>query len=199
MVTVMYIPDNLKNLNIVLASGSPRRKELMQMLAMPFTMAPKIKVNEEYPSTLAPHAVPEFLAVKKADAYSVEMGPDDLFITADTVVIVDEKILGKPHSEAEAVEMLSLLSGRTHTVVTGVCVFTTSKRVCFSAETQVEFATIPVDEIRAYVADYKPYDKAGAYGIQEWIGAVGIRSISGSFYNVMGLPVHRLWEVPKAF
>ena len=178
---------------------SPRRRQLLEMLDLPFTLAPRIDVDETYPETLSPHEVPLYLSQLKAKAYRKLMRPNDLYITADTVVILDDKVLGKPADNDEAVRMLEALSGKTHEVVTGVTLSTIERMESFSALTEVEFASIPSDEIRTYVAKYHPLDKAGAYGIQEWIGAIGIRGIKGSFYNVMGLPVHRLWEALKVF
>ena len=182
-----------------LASMAPRRRQLLEMLDLPFTLAPRIDVDETYPETLAPRDGPLYLAQRKAKAYRKLMRPNDLYITADTVVILDDKVLGKPADNDEAVRMLEALSGKTHEVVTGVTLSTIERMESFSALTEVEFAAIPSDEIRTYVAKYHPLDKAGAYGIQEWIGAIGIRGIKGSFYNVMGLPVHRLWEALKVF
>lgn len=178
---------------------SPRRRQLLEMLDLPFTLASRIDVDETYPEMLSPREVPLYLSQLKAKAYRKLMKPNDLYITADTVVILDNKVLGKPADNDEAVRMLEALSGKTHEVVTGVTLSTIERMESFSALTEVEFASIPGDEIRTYVAKYHPLDKAGAYGIQEWIGAIGIRGIKGSFYNVMGLPVHRLWEALKAF
>ena len=185
--------------SLLLASMSPRRRQLLEMLDLPFTLAPRIDVDEAWPEALSPREVPLYLSQLKAKAYRKLMKPNDLYITADTVVILDNKVLGKPADNDEAILMLEALSGKTHEVVTGVTLSTTDRMESFSALTEVEFASIPADEIRTYVAKYHPLDKAGAYGIQEWIGAIGIRGIKGSFYNVMGLPVHRLWEALKAF
>lgn len=195
----MKIPAAIAGYRLGLASSSPRRRELLAMLDIPFVLVDAVEVDETYPSTLAAEEVPAYLSRLKAEAYRENMSDDDIFITADTVVIVDGDVLGKPSDRDNAVAMLRRLSGRTHRVVTGVSVFTTDRMVTFSSVTDVEFAEIPDDEIRSYVDIYSPMDKAGAYGIQEWIGAIGIKSISGSFYNVMGLPVHRLWQELKKF
>ena len=196
---MMQPPKSIAVYRLGLASGSPRRRELLAMLDIPFHIVEPLEIDENYPADLEAREVPLFLSRLKADAYRPSMADDDLYITADTVVIVGGEVLGKPRDEAEAVGMLRRLSGRSHEVVTGVTVFTRRKTTSFKALTTVEFATVPDDEIEEYVGHYHPFDKAGAYGIQEWIGAVGIRRIDGSFYNVMGLPVHRLWEVLKQF
>lgn len=196
---MMQPPKSIVGYRLGLASGSPRRRELLAMLDIPFHIVEPLEIDENYPDSLEAREVPLFLSRLKADAYRPSMADDDLYITADTVVIVGGEVLGKPRDEAEAVGMLRRLSGRSHEVVTGVTVFTRRKTTSFKALTTVEFAAVPDDEIEEYVGHYHPFDKAGAYGIQEWIGAVGIRRIDGSFYNVMGLPVHRLWEVLKQF
>lgn len=196
---MMQPPKSIAGYRLGLASGSPRRRELLAMLDIPFHIVEPLEIDESYPDSLEAHEVPLYLSRLKADAYRPSMADDDLYITADTVVIVGGEVLGKPRDEAEAVGMLRRLSGCSHEVVTGVTVFTRRKTTSFKALTTVEFAAVPDDEIEEYVGHYHPLDKAGAYGIQEWIGAVGIRRIDGSFYNVMGLPVHRLWEVLKQF
>jgi len=195
----MNIPAAISGYEVGLASASPRRRELLAMLDIPFRIINPLDIDESYPADMSAREVPLFLSRLKADAYRHLMTPHDLFITADTVVIVDGDVLGKPHDESMAIDMLMRLSGRSHEVVTGVSVFTKDYIDSFSALTEVEFADIPQSEILEYVSEYKPLDKAGAYGIQEWIGAVGIRGLKGSFYNVMGLPVHRLWQALKSF
>lgn len=195
----MQFLDNIARYRICLASASPRRRELMQLLCVPFEVAATIDVDEVYPQDLEACRVPEYLSRLKAGAYRGVMNENDLFVTADTVVIVAGKVIGKPRDEAEACRMLRVLSGRRHTVVTGVTLCTLSRMESFSVSTDVEFAPLSDDEIHFYVERFRPLDKAGAYGIQEWIGAVGIRGIDGSFYNVMGLPVHRLWAALRAF
>lgn len=183
--------------NIILASNSPRRRELLKMITSDFTIADSKEVDEVYPSSMAPEKVPQYLSQLKASAYLDDLSGDDVLITADTVVILDNEILGKPHSRDEAVEMLTKMQGRTHTVVTGVTLSTPSGWTSFSQNTEVDFDTLDSKEIEYYVDNFKPYDKAGAYGIQEWIGAAAIKGIRGSFYNVMGLPVHALYKALK--
>lgn len=184
---------------IYLASGSPRRRELLKLLGVDFSQAAPIDIEESYPSDLKAEDVPVFLADLKAKAYEKIIGQNELYITADTVVILDGKVLGKPHGREEAIEMLEMLSGATHKVVTGVCLFTKERKVLFSTTTEVEFAPLRRDDIESYVDECRPFDKAGAYGIQERIGAIGVKEIRGSFYNVMGLPVHRLYEALRGF
>lgn len=191
--------QNLDRYNVMLASASPRRRELLQMLGIKFETARGLQVDESYPADMEVEEIPVYLSRVKADAYREEMQPDDLIITADTVVVVDTHVLGKPKSKAEAVAMLKELRGRSHKVISGVTVTTAERRESFGATTVVEFNNLSDDEIEYYVDNYKPLDKAGAYGIQEWIGAAGVRGIKGSFYNVMGLPVNRLYEVLKTF
>ncbi len=179
---------------VILASNSPRRRELLKMIVPEFEIASGKDVEEIYPDDLAPEVVPEFLSRLKAEAYSADIKPGDVLVTADTVVILDGEILGKPHSRDEALAMLGKMQSRTHTVVTGVTLsFADSHPVSFSQKTEVDFDTLSDKEIEFYVDNFKPYDKAGAYGIQEWIGAAAIIGIRGSFYNVMGLPVHALY------
>lgn len=190
--------DNLADYHIFLASKSPRRRELLKMLRVKFNTV-TIGIKEEYPSTLPPEEVPEYLSRVKADAYRSRLLPGQLVITADTVVISDGEVMGKPSDRKEAMEMLRKLSGKTHKVVTGVSIVTGEKTRTFRAETLVTFDTISPDDIEYYVEMYSPLDKAGAYGIQEWIGAVGISEIRGSFYNVMGLPLHKLYKELKNF
>lgn len=185
--------------NIILCSNSPRRKELLAGLDVKFTTKVISGIDESYPADLPADSVPEFLARKKAEAYKTIITPGDLVITADTVVIVGDRVLGKPKDEAEAKAMLRMLSGRTHHVVTGVSMTTVDRQKHFSVRTEVTFKQLTDEEIDYYVAKYRPMDKAGAYGIQEWIGYVGITSISGSYYNVMGLPVQRIYEELKNF
>lgn len=185
---------NLDGKKILLASHSPRRRELLGMLGIDFDIADIIEVDESYPADMPAESVAGYLSAKKGKAYLPTITPDTIIITADTVVIVDGVILGKPSSEERAKEMLKMLSGKSHKVVTGVTVSTSVKSVSFSAETKVTFDNLTDEEIDYYINKYRPYDKAGAYGIQEWIGAVGIKGIDGSFYNVMGLPVHKLYK-----
>ncbi|MBD5316030.1 MAG: septum formation protein Maf [Bacteroides sp.] len=190
---------SLDHYRVMLASASPRRHELLKMLGVDFTVAPSVEVNEVYPRELPAEDVAPYLAALKAEAYRRTMHEDALMITADTVVIAEGKVLGKPADESEAIAMLHALSGRTHKVVTGICVFTPEKMLSDRAETEVTFAPLTEEEIREYVTVCHPLDKAGAYGIQEWIGAIGVQSIHGSFYNVMGLPLHKLYTLLKEF
>lgn len=180
-------------MKILLASKSPRRQELMRMLEIPFTTVSVGDVKEVYPSDLPPSEVPAYLSRLKADAYTEPLADDEVLVTADTIVLLDNDILGKPSDADDAKRILWRLSGRMHRVITGVTVISNKKSVTFSASTDVYFADLTAEQIEFYVNHFKPFDKAGAYGIQEWIGAVGIRRIDGSFYNVMGLPVHQLY------
>ena len=183
----------------MLASGSPRRRELLAMIAPGFAVAPGRDVDESYPSDIPAEKVAEYLSKVKADAYIDLLADDEIIITADTVVIIDGRILGKPAGRDDAVAMLRSLSGRRHKVVTGVTVTARDRSISFDETTVVEFTPLSDDEIDAYVDTFRPYDKAGAYGIQEWIGAVGIKGIEGCYYNVMGLPVHTLYHRLKEF
>jgi len=190
---------NLDKYDILLASKSPRRHELLGMLDIPFKIAPPVDVDEVYPHDLALDKVPLYLSTLKAQAYSKLIKTNELIITADTVVINNGRILGKPRDTGHAMEMLRAMAGHPHTVVTGVCLTTKDKQVSFDASTTVKFAPLTDEEIAYYILKYKPMDKAGAYGIQEWIGAAAVEGIDGSFYNVMGLPVHRLYLKLREF
>ena len=191
--------DNLNKYKILLASKSPRRRELLQQLRIPFSVISIGGIDESFPDTIPPLQVPQYISAVKADAYQERILDDDLVITADTMVICGDKILGKPKDADDAKNMLRLLSGKTHQVATGVTITTKNKRTSFSTISDVTFAEITDDEIDYYVDNYQPFDKAGAYGIQEWIGAVAVSGINGSFYNVMGLPVHQLFQQLKLF
>ena len=191
--------DNLKKYKIFLASKSPRRQEILKMLRIPFTVITIPGIDESFPSDLPLQEIPSFISQKKADAYMERLVENDLIITADTMVICDNRIIGKPKDAEEAKEMLSFLSGKTHQVATGVSISTHSKRKTFTSISDVTFATLTKEEIEYYVDNFSPLDKAGAYGIQEWIGGVAVSSIEGSFYNVVGLPVHRLYSELKKF
>ena len=184
---------------IILASNSPRRRELLAGLDLEFEVRVIKGINESYPNTLPPTEVAQYIAAKKADAYLTTITDNDLVITADTVVIVDDEILGKPHDEAEAKAMLRRISARSHQVVTGVCLVTKNKRREFSVSTDVTFRNLTESEIDYYVSHYHPLDKAGAYGIQEWIGYVGVTALNGSYFNVMGLPVQRIYSELQHF
>lgn len=186
--------DKLKQYNVVLASNSPRRRELLADLGIDFEVRTIKGIDESYPHDLPVLEIAEYISRKKAHAYRAEMAPNELIITADTVVILDDEVLGKPKDNTDACRMLSELSGKTHKVVTGVTIVTTNATRSFSTVTDVEFAPLSDQDIHYYVEKYQPLDKAGAYGIQEWIGCMGVRHINGSFYNVMGLPLHRLYN-----
>ncbi len=177
----------------MLASGSPRRQELLREMGIEFDVVTKPGISEDYPEDLSAKDVPEYIACEKANAYTADLKDGDILITADTVVVVDKQILGKPKDEADAKAMLKQLSGRTHKVITGVAIATTRGVNSFSVKTKVTFRNLTPDVIDYYVANYKPLDKAGAYGIQEWIGLIGIDYIEGSYQNVMGLPTQRLF------
>lgn len=178
---------------LLLASASPRRRELLSHLDLEVAIAPVRPVDESYPARLAPEDVPAYISRKKADAYRHDLGPDDILVTADTVVILDGDVLGKPADDAAARAMLRRLSGRTHVVVTGVTLTRADGRqTTFSDRTEVDFKPLTDAEIDHYVDRYRPLDKAGAYGIQEWIGYIGIPAIRGCYYNVMGLPLAAL-------
>ena len=181
-----------KKLKIILASASPRRKELLAGLDLDFEVKVTKGISESYPETLRAEEVPQYISREKAAAYQV--ADNALLLTADTVVIVDNTILGKPHDADDARRMLRLISGRTHQVVTGVTLTTAKAQKTFGVTTDVTFRQLTDDEIDYYIAHYRPFDKAGAYGIQEWIGYVGVTSIQGSYYNVMGLPVQRIYQ-----
>ena len=195
----------MKDYKIILASNSPRRKELLAGLDMPFEVKVLKGIDESYPSTLSSYETAQYIASKKADAYRGLLADGILILTADTVVIApteDEQndkegrgiILGKPKDAEDAKRMLRMLSGKTHHVVTGVCLITVKEQHQFSVTTEVTFKSLSEEEIEYYVSKYKPFDKAGAYGIQEWIGYIGCTGLKGSYYNVMGLPVQRIYE-----
>ena len=191
--------ENLKKYKVILASNSPRRKELLAGLDIPYEVKVIPGIEETYPDTLKGDEIPQYLSRKKAEAYRDRMAGDELIITADTIVWLDDKVLGKPADEAEACAMLRMLSGRTHAVLTGVTVMTKERHVTFAVESKVTFDELSEEEISYYVSHYHPTDKAGAYGIQEWIGYVGVRGLEGSYFNVMGLPVQRLDNELKHF
>lgn len=186
-----------KNMKIVLASNSPRRKELLGALELDFEVRTLEGIDESYPQGLTMTAIPEHISNHKAAAYA--LGENELLIAADTIVYLDGEVLGKPADAKEACKMLAKLSGKTHQVVTGVTLRTLERSHSFSCVTEVTFAELTKEQIQYYVKNYSPFDKAGAYGIQEWIGCVGVTSINGSYYNVMGLPVQRLNQELQAF
>lgn len=185
--------ENLKKYHIILASNSPRRRELLAGLDINFDVRVLDDIDESYPAELPVGQIAEHIATKKAEAYRQTMNHDELIITADTIVVVDSQVLGKPHGAADARRMLQLLSGRSHQVITGVCLTTDCQQRHFSVTTHVTFKQLGQDEINHYIDVYQPYDKAGAYGIQEWIGYIGVTGLEGSYFNVMGLPVQRIY------
>ncbi|RSK50389.1 septum formation protein Maf [Hymenobacter rigui] len=179
---------------LVLASNSPRRRQLLTELGLTYELRLR-EVDESFPTHLVRAEVAEYLAAHKADAYATDLAPDELVITADTIVCLDNDVLNKPADEAEAVQMLQRLQGRAHDVYTGVCLLHgDGRRVVFSDQTGVHFRPLSLPEIEHYVHQYRPLDKAGAYGAQDWIGMVAVTRLEGSYFNVMGLPVHRVWE-----
>lgn len=177
---------------IILSSNSPRRKELLAGLDIPFEVKVLSGIDESYPEGLSVEEIPQYIAMEKAAAYDI--AEDEIVITADTVVVLGDAILGKPVDESDAKNMLRALSGNTHRVVTGVCITSADKQRKFSVVSEVTFKVLSDTEIDYYVNRYHPFDKAGAYGIQEWIGYVGVTSLKGSYFNVMGLPVQRIYE-----
>lgn len=192
--------DNLQKYNVILASNSPRRKELLSRMGINLKVRPLLGLDESYPPHLKGEEIVKHIALQKALAYlSVIEQENDLIITADTIVSLENQILGKPNNEKEAVEMLELLSGRTHQVMTGVVVATKEKKEVFAETTQVKFSLLTEDEISYYVRQYLPFDKAGGYGIQEWLGFIAVESFNGSFFNVMGLPTQKLYKTLKNF
>ena len=193
------ILPNLSQYKIVLGSNSPRRRELLAGLDIEFEVQTIPGIDESFPKTLRPDEVPVYIARKKAEAYIPSMSADELLITADTIVWTFGEILGKPKDREDAISMLRKLSGRVHEVITGVCFTTKEKTVSFFASSAVCFASLNNNEIAYYVDKYRPFDKAGSYGIQEWIGYVAVEAINGSFYNVMGLPVRLLYQELKKF
>lgn len=195
----MLLHDKLKSYNVILASASPRRRELLRATGIEYSLAPKFECEELYPTTLAAEDVAAYLSELKSHAYPMPLALNDILITADTTVVIDNEVLGKPATEAEAREMIGRLAGREHSVVTGVTLRSVDYTRSFASTSRVRFAPLTEEQITYYVENYKPMDKAGAYGIQEWIGYVGIESIEGSFYNVMGLPVQRLCRELECF
>lgn len=189
--------DNIKKYKVILASASPRRNELMKGLDLEFEVRALPCVDESFPDTLQGGDIPLYISKKKADAYRPFMADDELVITADTIVWLDGVALGKPADEDEARRMLGNMSGKTHSVFTGVAITTKDVQRCFVAQSDVTFATLSGEEIDYYIAKYRPMDKAGAYGAQEWIGYIGMSNIVGSYFNVMGLPVQRLYSELK--
>lgn len=195
----MVMFENLKNYHIILASNSPRRRELLGGLGIPFEVKVLPDIEESYPADLPMSQIAEYIAREKALAYRDLMADNDLIITADTVVIVGDEVMGKPVDASDARRMLKKLSGVTHQVTTGVCLTTKTRQHHFSVTTDVTFKSLTDEEINHYIEVYKPFDKAGAYGIQEWIGYIGVTSLNGSYFNVMGLPVQRIYNELATF
>ena len=191
------------NHTITLASASPRRRDLLSGLDIPFTVEPAKDEKETFTDDIPWREVPEFLARHKSESFHRDLAPGEILITADTLVFLPDgdgmRILGKPADRAEAIAMLSSLCGKTHYVLTGVCLRSLEKTVSFTDMTEVDVDVLSEDEIAYYVDQYRPYDKAGAYGVQEWFGYASIGTIRGSFYNVMGLPVHKLYAALKSY
>jgi septum formation protein len=190
---------DLSQYNVVLASNSPRRKELLAGLDIPYEIKTLPDINESYPSHLTGENIAIYIAKEKADAYLSQLTENTLLITADTIVLLEGKVYGKPTDEVDARRMLRGLSGKTHQVITGVCITTREKQKAFGVSSEVRFAGLEDDEIEYYVSKYRPLDKAGAYGVQEWIGYIAVEYISGSYFNIMGLPIQRLYRELKIF
>ena len=191
--------ENLKKYKVVLASNSPRRKELLAGLELDYQVKTLPDIDESYPQGLDGMEIPTYIARSKAEAYRKQMNDDELIITADTIVWLNGAVMGKPKDKADACHMLHTLSGKTHQVITGVCLTTVNKQITFSTVTDVTFASLTDEEIIHYVEHYLPMDKAGSYGIQEWIGFIGVECISGSYFNVVGMPIQRLYTELKKF
>lgn len=189
--------ENLNKYKIILASNSPRRKELLSGLGVDYEVKTLPDVDESYPDGLSGEEIAKHIARGKAEAYRSLIQADELVITADTIVWLDGTVMGKPKDEEEAKDMLMRLSGKTHQVITGVCLTTASMQKTFATVTDVTFATLTDEEVNYYVTRYQPMDKAGSYGVQEWIGFVGVENLSGSYFNVMGLPIQRLYTELK--
>lgn len=192
----MIFYEILKNYKIILASKSPRRHQLLKELHIPFEIR-NSDIDENYPRELKSHEITNYIAQKKADSLIKTLSPNEILITADTLVWAEGKALGKPQNYAQGVDLLTLLSGKTHQVITSVCLRTTFSEILFHEVTEVTFKDLTNEEINFYLTHYHPYDKAGAYGIQEWIGYIGIDKINGSYNNVVGLPTHRLFKELK--
>ncbi|MBQ0102751.1 MAG: septum formation protein Maf [Prevotellaceae bacterium] len=179
---------------LILASNSPRRKELLGGLDVDFDVRVLNGIDESFPETLAGEDIPKYISQQKAKAYMPSLAADEVLVTSDTIVYLDREVLGKPKDADDARRMLRLISGRSHDVITGVTIVSGIKINSFSVTTKVTFKQLSDDEIDYYIENYRPFDKAGAYGIQEWIGYIGVTSIEGSYFNVMGLPVQRLYQ-----
>lgn len=190
--------EKLTNYSLVLASQSPRRRQLLQEAGIPYKLAHVLDTNEDFPESLDKFQVPVFLAEKKSEAYG-EIPDNEIYITADTIVWLKDKVINKPKDEQDAINILTQLSGNMHEVITGVCLRSNRKSKSFFAHSEVYFSPLTDVEILHYVKTFKPFDKAGAYGIQEWIGYIGIEKINGSYFNVMGMPVQKLYRELESF
>ena len=184
----------ITNYKVLLASNSPRREELLRGIDIDFEVKVLPDIDESYPDNIPSEEIAEFVAIKKAKPYAASLHEDELLLTADTIVLLEDTVLGKPVDKQEAKQMLRQLSGKTHRVITGVCLTSTKKQTSFSATSDVEFGKLTDQEIEYYVERYSPMDKAGAYGVQEWIGYVAVKHINGSYYNIMGLPIQRVYR-----
>jgi septum formation protein len=189
----MLLKEKLVGKNIVLASKSPRRQFLLKEMGIDFEVRTK-DTDESFSAELKREEVAYYLAKKKAEAFFFELKSNEILITADTIVCLENLVINKPSNKIEAIEMLTNLSGKMHTVFTGVCIASNQKNIVFTDKTDVYFNVFSQNEIEFYVDNYKPYDKAGAYGAQEWLGYIGIEKIEGSYFNVMGLPTHRIYK-----
>ena len=195
--TSIMILNNINQYKVILASNSPRRKGLLSELGIDYEVRPLADIDETFPHDLPGEEIPKYIARQKAEAYSKSMNEDELIITADTIVYIDGQVLGKPADREDAFRMLHQLSGRVHQVITGVCLTTRQSQRTFAVTSQVTFDALSDDEITYYIDQYRPFDKAGAYGIQEWIGYVAVSHIEGSYFNIMGLPIQRLYQELK--
>lgn len=187
------LKNRLKSKNLILASGSPRRQELLKSLGVPFEIRIK-EIDEVYPKHLKKSEISDYLAQLKSNAFVEELNPKDLLITSDTIVWYHNMALGKPKSKDDAFQMLQKLSGKTHEVITSVCIKSLQKEDIFNCITKVTFKELSSKEIQFYIDNYNPMDKAGAYGIQDWIGQIGVTKIEGSYFNVMGFPIHKIYS-----
>lgn len=188
-----------KRYKVILASNSPRRRELLAGLGLNYEVRVLADIDESYPPDLPAADIAKYIAHKKAEANKSTMADDEMIITADTIVVVDDMVMGKPADDNDAARMLRTLSDKTHKVITGVCITTLDRQSLFDVTTGVTFKNLTDDEINYYISHYHPNDKAGAYGIQEWIGYIGVTGLEGSYYNVMGLPVQRIYDELNSF
>jgi len=195
----MQFFDELKKYQIILASNSPRRHFLLKEIGVDFTVMKPENVDEDFPETLKCEEIPMYLAKLKADSLKSKIKQNDIVITADTIVWLENEAINKPEDKEDAIRILKKLSGKTHQVYSGICITSLEKQISFSSKSDVKFNDLSDEEINFYIEKYKPFDKAGAYGIQEWIGYIGIEYINGSFYNVMGLPIQKLYRELKEF